>query len=195
MFNSKFVQQRNHTNKCTLIVKGDWNDADYITESNTFSIEGMNNLLPYFCILLDLFKFDYDFRHKFKYNERIEKYNYKIDIRTDFEEALEFYFKYKKGFLQELMNLKNDEAILSDRIIASDIDDFEVVYEAALANIKEILVEQCYYSLPSYEGWGIHNIKEIYIEDCQGNKYDIQSNKTLEAFAEIMDREFDNFWS
>lgn len=42
---------------------------------------------------------------------------------------------------------------------------------------------------------GIHSIKEIYI-DYKGNKYDILPNKTLEAFADLMDREYDNFsWS
>lgn len=61
-----------------------------------------------------------------------------------------------------------------------------------LQNIKDY-----YYSdvLPSYEGWSIHNIIDIYI-DYNGNKYDVQPGKTLEAIAELMDMEYDNFsWS
>lgn len=36
------------------------------------------------------------------------------------------------------------------------------------------------------------SIEEIYI-DYKGDKYDILPDKTLEALAEFMDREYDNF--
>lgn len=32
MLDSKLLKPRKSTNKCKLFIKGDWNDADYITE-------------------------------------------------------------------------------------------------------------------------------------------------------------------
>ena len=194
MLDLKYLNPRKDDNKCKLVIKGDWNDADYITEDTTWSINELNENLPY--IMVDLFKFDYDFRHKFKYSDRIEKYVYRIDIRDNLKLALEFYLNYKNNFYPEILNLKNnDNKILSDRLIALDKDRFDDVYNAVITDIEECLGDRCSFALPSYEGWGIHSIKEIYI-DYKGNKYDILPNKTLEAFADLMDREYDNFsWS
>lgn len=196
MLDLKYLNPRKDDNKCKLVIKGDWNDADYITEDTTWSINELNENLPYFSIMVDLFKFDYDFRHKFKYSDRIEKYGYRIDIRDNLKLALEFYLNYKNNFYPEILNLKNnDNKILSDRLIALDKDRFDDVYNAVITDIEECLGDRCSFALPSYEGWGIHSIKEIYI-DYKGNKYDILPNKTLEAFADLMDREYDNFsWS
>lgn len=196
MLDLKYLNPRKDDNKCKLVIKGDWNDADYITEDTTWSINELNENLPYFSIMVDLFKFDYDFRHKFKYSDSIEKYGYRIDIRDNLKLALEFYLNYKNNFYPEILNLKNnDNKILSDRLIALDKDRFDDVYNAVITDIEECLGDRCSFALPSYEGWGIHSIKEIYI-DYKGNKYDILPNKTLEAFADLMDREYDNFsWS
>lgn len=195
MLDLKFLTPRKDDNKCKLVIKGDWNDADYITEVTSFTVDKINSILPYLSILLDLFKFDNDFRRKFNYSDRIKKYGYRIDIREDFESALEFYFNYKRNFYLELLNLKNDNKNLSNRLTALDEDKFEDVHEATLQDIKDNLIDNHFEILPHYEGSSIHTIKEIYI-DYKGNKYDIQSDKTLEAFADLMDREYDNFyWS
>jgi hypothetical protein len=193
MLDLKFLTPRKDDNKCKLVIKGDWNDADYITEVTSFTVDKINSILPYLSILLDLFKFDNDFRRKFNYSDRVKKYGYRIDIREDFESALEFYFNYKRNFYLELLNLKNDNKNLSNRLTALNEDKFEDVHEATLQDIKDNLIDNHFEILPHYEGSSIHTIKEIYI-DYKGNKYDIQSDKTLEAFADLMDREYDNFY-
>ena len=56
--NSKFVKQlekSDNSNLCTLYVKGDWNDADYITEDTHWELAELNKMLPYLSILVDLF--------------------------------------------------------------------------------------------------------------------------------------------
>ena len=88
--------------------------------------------------------------------------------------------------------MKKDKKVLSERLIILDEDKFEDVHMAVIADIKEYLGERCSWALPSYEGYSIHNVKEIYI-DYKGNKYDILPGLTLEALAELMDREYDNF--
>lgn len=193
MLDLKFLTPRKDDNKCKLVIKGDWNDADYITEVTSFTVDKINSILPYLSILFDLFKFDNDFRRKFNYSDRIKKYGYRIDISEDFESALEFYFNYKRNFYLELLNLKNDNKNLSNRLTVLDEDKFEDVHEATLQDIKDNLIDNHFEILPHYEGTSIHSIKEIYI-DYKGNKYDIQSDKTLEAFAVLMDREYDNFY-
>lgn len=65
--NSKFVKQLNSSKKsnlCTLYVKGDWNDSDYITEDTKWTVDELNNVLPYLSILVDLFAFDNDYQHR-----------------------------------------------------------------------------------------------------------------------------------
>jgi hypothetical protein len=167
-----------------MIIKGDWNDADYITEDTSLTIDELKESLPYFNILLDLFNFDNDYRRKTR--------DYRIDIRDEFDRALAFYLEHNDNFYPKLLELKKNKEILSERLIALDEDNFEGVHYAVLQNIKDY-----YYSdvLPYYEGWSIHNIIDIYI-DYNGNKYDVQPGKTLEAFAELMNMEYDNFsWS
>lgn len=184
MLDSKLLKPRSGTNKCKLFIKDDWNDADYITEDTSLSIDEMKELLPYFSILLDLFKFDYEYRRKTR--------DYRIDIRDEFNSALEFYLEYNENFYPKLLELKKNKEILSDRLIDLDEDNFEDVYYTALLNIKDFSYDEF---LPYYEGWGIHNIVDMYI-DYKGNKYDVQPGMSLEAFAELMDMEYDNFsWS
>ena len=144
----------------------------------------MKEALPYFSIMLDLFKYDYNYRHKTQ--------DYRVDIRADFNKALDFYLEHEENFYKKLQKLKKNKEILSDRLISLDKDNFEDVHEAALQNLREYLQDNYSYVLPSYEGWGIHNIIDMYI-DYKGNKYDVLPGKALEAFAEIMDIEYDNF--
>lgn len=184
MLDSKLLKPRKNTNKCKMIIKGDWNDADYITEDTSLTIDELKESLPYFNILLDLFNFDNDYRRKTR--------DYRIDIRDEFDRALAFYLEHNDNFYPKLLELKKNKEILSERLIALAEDNFEDVHYAVLQNIKDY-----YYSdvLPYYEGWSIHNIIDIYI-DYNGNKYDVQPGKTLEAFAELMNMEYDNFsWS
>lgn len=184
MLDSKLLKPRSGTNKCKLFIKGDWNDADYITEDTSLSIDELKELLPYFSILLDLFKFDNEYRRKTR--------DYRIDIRDEFNSALEFYLEHNENFYPKLLELKKNKEILSDRLIDLDEDNFEDVYYTALLNIKDFSYDEF---LPYYEGWGIHNIVDMYI-DYKGNKYDVQPGMPLEAFAELMDMEYDNFsWS
>lgn len=184
MLDSKLLKPRKSTNKCKLFIKGDWNDADYITEDTSLSIDEMKELLPYFSILLDLFKFDNEYRRKTR--------DYRIDIRDEFNNALEFYLEQNENFYPKLLELKKNKEILSDRLIDLDEDNFEDVYYTVLYNIKDFSYDEF---LPYYEGWGIHNIVDMYI-DYKGNKYDVQPGMSLEAFAELMDMEYDNFsWS
>lgn len=88
MLDSKLLKPRRGTNKCKLFIKGDWNDADYITEDTSLSIDDLKESLPYFSILLDLFKFDNDYRRKTR--------DYRIDIRVDFDRALAFYLDHNE---------------------------------------------------------------------------------------------------
>ena len=93
--NSKFVKQLNKSKKsnlCTLYVKGDWNDADYITEDTVWKVDEMNDALPYFSILVDLYNFDKDYRWK--------NHDYSIDIADSLSEPLEFWLDYKKVFIR-----------------------------------------------------------------------------------------------
>lgn len=182
MLDSKLLKPRRGTNKCKLFIKGDWNDADYITEDTSLSIDDLKESLPYFSILLDLFKFDNDYRRKTR--------DYRIDIRVDFDRALAFYLDHNDNFYPQLLELKKNKEILSGRLISLDEDNFEDVYYEVLQNIKDCFDYNVY--LPRYEDWGIHNIVDMYI-DYKGNKYDVQPGKTLEAFAELMDMEYDNF--
>lgn len=185
MLDSKLLKPRRGTNKCKLFIKGDWNDADYITEDTSLSIDDLKESLPYFSILLDLFKFDNDYRRKTR--------DYRIDIRVDFDRALAFYLDHNDNFYPQLLELKKNKEILSGRLISLDEDTFKDVYGAVIQDIKDSLIDRCY-ALPSYDGFGIHSITEIYI-DYKGNKYDIKAGNTLKAFAELMDREYDNFAS
>lgn len=182
--NSKFVKQLNKSKKsnlCTLYVKGDWNDADYITENTKWTVDELNNALPYLSILVDLFAFDNDYQHR--------THDYSIDIRDDIPSALERYLKRKKGFYPELLSLKNSGKVFSKKVLALSEDDFKNIYKTVVEEVKEYLSDESYEYLPSYEGWGIHTIKEMYI-NYQGDKFDVRAGKVVEALAELMDREY-----
>ena len=181
--NSKFVKQlekSDDSNLCTLYVKGDWNDADYITEDTHWELAELNKMLPYLSILVDLFAFDNDYQHR--------THDYSIDIRDDMNSALERYFKRNKKFYSELLALKNNGKVFSKKVLALSEDDFKSVYKATIEAIKESLPDESRDYLPiNYDGYSIHTIKEMYIE-YQGNRFNVQTGKTVEALAELMDR-------
>lgn len=180
--NSKFVKQLKSSKKsnlCTLYVKGDWNDSDYITEDTKWTVDELNNVLPYLSILVDLFAFDNDYQHR--------THDYSIDIRGDISSALERYLKHKKGFYQELLALKNDGKVFSKKVLALSEGDFKNIYKTVIEEVKEYLSDESYEYLPSYEGWGIHTIKEMYV-NYQGDKFDVRAGKVVEVLAELMSR-------
>ena len=133
MLDSKLLKPRKSTNKCKLFIKGDWNDADYITEDTSLSIDEMKESLPYFSILLDLFKFDNEYRRKTR--------DYRIDIRDEFNRALEFYLEQNENFYPKLLELKKNKEILSDRLIDLDEDNLEKAY-ISLSNKKRELMKK-----------------------------------------------------
>ena len=180
--NSKFVKQlkpSKKSNLCTLYVKGDWNDSDYITEKTAWDLDGLNYSLPYLSILVDLFAFDNDYQDR--------THDYSIDIRDDMNSALGRYFKRNKKFYSELLALKNNGKVFSKKVLALSEDDFKKLYKATIKEIKESLPDESVEYLPSYDGWGIHTIKEVRIE-YQDNKFEVQTGKTVEALAELMNR-------
>lgn len=180
--NSKFVKpvrKSKKYNSYILHVKGDQNVSDYITQETEWDLAGLNYSLPYLSILVDLFDFDCEYRER-NYNT--------IFINEDLVEALERYFDKKDGFYPELLVLKNAGKILSKRLLALSEDEFKKVYEDAITNLKEDIEDEYIDSFPtSYTGDGIHTIEEMYVE-YQGNKYNVESGKVVEALAELMDR-------
>ena len=157
--NSKFVKQlekSDDSNLCTLYVKGDWNDADYITEDTHWELTELNKMLPYLSILVDLFAFDNDYQHR--------THDYSIDIRDDMRGALERYFQRKKGLYSELNDLALKNKTFSKMVLALSEKDFKKLYKATIKEIKELLPDESVEYLPSYDGWGIHTIKEVRIE-------------------------------
>ena len=181
--NSKFAKQLSQSKKskyCVLHVKGDWNDSDYIYEETDWKVDEMNDALPYFSILVDLYAFDNDYRHR--------THDYEIDIRDDMIGALKRYFKRKKGFYPELLALKGTGKVFSKKVLALSDKEFKELYNKIVAELLENIEDTCLYSLPNSDyGDGIHTIKKMYIE-YQGNKFDVQAGKTVEALAELMER-------
>ena len=178
--NSKFVKQLNKSKKsnlCTLYVKGGWNDADYITEDTHWELAELNKMLPYLSILVDLFAFDKDYRHR--------THDYSIDIGDDMSGALERYFQRKKGLYSELNELALKNKAFSKKVLVLSEKDFKKLYKATIKEIKESLPDESVEYLPSYDGYGIHTIKEMRIE-YQGDKFDVRAGKVVEALAELM---------
>ena len=80
----------NNVEKDIVIDYTENNLSFYITEDTSLSIDDLKESLPYFSILLDLFKFDNDYRRKTR--------DYRIDIRVDFDRALAFYLDHNDNF-------------------------------------------------------------------------------------------------
>lgn len=183
MLNSKFVKKLSQSKKskeCVLHVKGDWNDSDYIHEETTWEVDEMNDALPYFSILVDLYAFDKDYRKR--------THDYEIDIRDDMISALKRYFKREKGFYPELLALKSAGKVFSEKVLALSDKEFKELYNKTVTELLENIEDTCCYSLPNSDyGDSIHTIEKMYIE-YQGNKYNVESGKVVEALAELMDR-------
>lgn len=175
--NSKFVKQLDPDYSYILHIKGDWNNDDYITEDTHWGFASeLNETLPYLSILVDLFKYDSEHR------------DYQIDISENLVSALERYFHFNNGFYSELFSLKNVKNVFSEKLIALSGDEFMGVYVAVTTELKGTLVEIIDDYFPtSAGGYNIHTIKGMYIEH-QGNKFEVQAGKTVEALAELMNR-------
>ena len=175
--NSKFVKQLNKSKKsnlCTLYVKGDWNDSDYITEDTVWKVDEMSDALPYFSILVDLYAFDKDYRWK--------HHDYNIEIADSLSEPLEFWLDYKKGFYKELLELKNKKKVFSKALLSLDEDEFKEIYDSAITDVKENLELTCEDSLP-YSDYGcIHTLVDMYIEyQCLNN-----FSKTVYIYSKLL---------
>lgn len=112
----------------------------------------------------------------------ITVHSHNCNQRSGFESS-----QQNRMYLAKLLNIPYIHIVTNPQD-----ENFEDVYYTALLNIKDFSYDEF---LPYYEGWGIHNIVDMYI-DYKGNKYDVQPGMSLEAFAELMDMEYDNFsWS
>lgn len=109
--NSTFVKQLYPDHSYILHIKGDWNDDDYISENIhwEFAFE-LNEVLPYLSILVDLFNYDSEHR------------DYQIDISENLIGALERYLHVNNGFCQELFALESAGNVLSERLIALNVN-------------------------------------------------------------------------
>lgn len=172
--NSKFVKQLEPDHSYILHIKGDWGEDNYISEDTHWGFsDDLNQVLPYLSILVDLFKYDSEHR------------DYQIDISENLVGAFERYLYFNNGFYQELWTLKNG---VSERLSALSGDKLKNVYDATIAELKDTLVEiRDNYFPTSVGGYNIHTLKEMYIEH-QGNKFEVQAGKTVEALAELMNR-------
>lgn len=170
----KFVKQLDPDHSYILHIKGDWGDDNYISEDTHWGFsDDLNQVLPYLSILVDLFKYDSEHR------------DYQIDISENLVGAFERYLHFNTGFYQELWTLKNG---VSERLGALSGDELKNVYDATITEIKGTLVElRDDYFPTSAGGYNIHTLKEMYIEH-QGNKFEVQAGKTVEALAELMNR-------
>lgn len=101
--------------------------------------------------------------------------------------ALERYFQRKNGLYSELNELSLKNKAFSKKVLALSEKDFKNLYKAVIEEVKEYLSDESYEYLPSYDGWGIHTIEEIYV-NYQGDKFDVQAGKTVKALAELMNR-------
>lgn len=175
--NPKFVKQLDPDHSYILHIKGDWGEDNYISEDTHWGFSAdLNQVLPYLSILVDLFKYDSEHR------------DYQIDISENLVGAFERYLYFNNGFCQELWTLKYVGTGVSERLSALSGDEFKNIYDATIAELKDTLVEiQDDYFPTSAGGYNIHTIKEMYIEH-QGNRFEVQAGKAVEALAELMNR-------
>lgn len=173
----KFVKQLDPDYSYILHIKGDWGNDNYISEDTHWGIgDDLNQLLPYLSILVDLFKYDSEYR------------DYQIDISENLIGAFERYLYFNNGFCQELWTLRYEGNGISERLSALSGDEFKNIYDSTIAELKDTLIDIRYDYFPaSAGGYNIHTLKEMYIEH-QGNRFEVQAGKAVEALAELMDR-------
>lgn len=92
-----------------VTVTGDWNDCDYITETDSYLLRNIERLLQRIVILQDFF----DSREELMWSKEGNNY---IDIRTDYDEAAEEYLIYKYGFDKQEIRSKTVAASFYDEI-------------------------------------------------------------------------------
>lgn len=92
-----------------VTITGDWNDGDYITETNSYLLRHLERLLQRIVILQDFF----DSREELTWTKEGNNY---IDIRTDYDEAAEEYLIHKYGFDKQEIRSKTVAASFYDEI-------------------------------------------------------------------------------
>ena len=175
--NPKFVKQLDQDHSYVLHIKGDWNDDNYISENTHWGFaDELNDVLPYLSILVDLFKYDSEYR------------DYQIDISENLIGAFERYLHFNNEFYQELWTLKYAGNIFSERLNTLSGNEFKNIYDSVIAELKDTLVEiQDDYFPTSVGGYNIHTLTEMYIEH-HGNRFEVQAGKAVEALVELMNR-------
>lgn len=92
-----------------VTITGDWNDGDYITETNSYLLRHMERLLQRIVVLQDFF----NSREELTWTKEGNNY---IDIRTDYDEAAEEYLIHKYGFDKQEIRSKTVAASFYDEI-------------------------------------------------------------------------------
>ena len=92
-----------------VTITGDWNDGDYITETNSYLLRHMERLLQRIVVLQDFF----NSREEFTWTKEGNNY---IDMRTDYDEAAEEYLIHKYGFDKQEIRSKTVAASFYDEI-------------------------------------------------------------------------------
>lgn len=92
-----------------VTITGDWNDGDYITETSSYLLKHMEQLLQRIVILQDFF----NSREELTWTKEGNNY---IDIRTDYDEAAEEYLIHKYGFDKQEIRSKTVAASFYDEI-------------------------------------------------------------------------------
>lgn len=99
--------------KITVTIVGDWNDRDLITETTSYPLEHMNQLLQRVVVLQDFFGSRKELGKLYK------EHGY-LDIRTDCTKAAETYLLLKYGF---------DEQEIFSKDVAEDF--WDEIYDLA----------------------------------------------------------------
>lgn len=92
-----------------VTITGDWNDGDYITETNSYLLRHMERLLQRIVVLQDFF----NSREELTWTKEGNNY---IDMRTDYDEAAEEYLIHKYGFDKQEIRSKTVAASFYDEI-------------------------------------------------------------------------------
>lgn len=171
------LRKKDTTNRCYLVVKGDWNDADYIEKSTLVTEEELDEILPYISIMWDLFDYySSDFRGRNSYIRVSDS------PKSAFNDWLE-----KESVYKDLLEEKkvNGWDIFSTNMQNISETDFKEFYEQVIEDVREFLTKKPYWYLPSTSDYLIHTITDVYVEK-NGEKYDV-SDDSFSAFGELME--------
>lgn len=164
------------TDSYYLVVKGDWNDADYIEKSTIVTEKELNKVLPYISIMWGLFDSATGFNGN-QYNVRISD-----SPKLAFNEWLK-----RDSIYEDLLGEKkvNGWDIFSTNMQNISEDDFKDFYEKVVKDVRDFLAKEPFSYLPSCSDNLIHTITDIYVEK-NGEKYDIEGD-WFSAFGELME--------